>query len=362
MAKKVFLYAYDKVNLGDDLFIRFITSRYPDCEFTMISNKVNIENFKDIKNLNIIDENSTKINIMNKIHPSLFANYQHKLKMKSDAVCYIGGSIFMEGDTWNDVLNWWDFQVNNYPFYVLGANIGPYKTEEYRKKMGIVFSKLKGICFRDRYSYELFSDIKSARVAPDILFGQKIPEVIEKKKQVFVSVVNCENKSIDDIELRKCNDDYYNWLKIEIDNALKKGYDVKLSSFCKSEGDEEICNRLQADFSDVDCSSKVECLFYNGRNHVEVLREIASSSTVVSARFHGIILALISNVPVLPVSYSIKTINVLKDMGFTGRIQNIKNIDNSCHFTDATIDINICVDKLIEKSEEHFMKLDTVLK
>ena len=214
MAKKVFLYAYDKVNLGDDLFIRFITSRYQDCEFTMISNKVNIENFKDIKNLHIIDENSTKINIMNKIHPSLFANYQHKLKMKSDAVCYIGGSIFMEGDTWNDVVNWWDFQVNNYPFYVLGANFGPYKTEEYRKKMGIVFSKLKGICFRDRYSYELFSDIKSARVAPDILFGQKMPGVIEKKKQVFVSVVNCENKSIDDIELRKCNDDYYNWLKI----------------------------------------------------------------------------------------------------------------------------------------------------
>ena len=31
--KRIFLYAYDKINLGDDLFISFITNRYPDIYF-----------------------------------------------------------------------------------------------------------------------------------------------------------------------------------------------------------------------------------------------------------------------------------------------------------------------------------------
>ena len=31
--KKIFLYAYDHVNLGDDLFIETIVNRYPDTEF-----------------------------------------------------------------------------------------------------------------------------------------------------------------------------------------------------------------------------------------------------------------------------------------------------------------------------------------
>lgn len=37
--KRIFLYAYDKVNLGDDLFIRYITNKYQNTKFYMVSDK-----------------------------------------------------------------------------------------------------------------------------------------------------------------------------------------------------------------------------------------------------------------------------------------------------------------------------------
>ena len=43
--KKLFLYAYDRRNLGDDLFVHIITKRYPDVKFYMWSDKMNRETF-----------------------------------------------------------------------------------------------------------------------------------------------------------------------------------------------------------------------------------------------------------------------------------------------------------------------------
>ena len=34
--KKIFLYAYDHINLGDDLFIETIANRYPDTEILFL--------------------------------------------------------------------------------------------------------------------------------------------------------------------------------------------------------------------------------------------------------------------------------------------------------------------------------------
>ena len=41
MKKRCFLYAYDKQNLGDDLFVHTICNRYPDAQFYMWSAPVN---------------------------------------------------------------------------------------------------------------------------------------------------------------------------------------------------------------------------------------------------------------------------------------------------------------------------------
>ncbi len=53
----------------------------------------------------------------------------------------------MEYPTWKNIVSWWEYQSSQYPFFVLGANFGPYHTEEYRSAMDKVYTKLKDICF-----------------------------------------------------------------------------------------------------------------------------------------------------------------------------------------------------------------------
>ena len=68
--KKIFLYAYDHINLGDDLFIETIANRYPDTEIYFWTNAQNQKVFKEQKNLKIVDENSTKTKILKYIPSS----------------------------------------------------------------------------------------------------------------------------------------------------------------------------------------------------------------------------------------------------------------------------------------------------
>ena len=174
--KKIFLYAYDHINLGDDLFIETIANRYPDTEIYFWTNAQNQKVFKEQKNLKIVDENSTKTKILKKIRPSLAVRYKAGIQKKCDAQVYIGGSIFMEYPIWKNIVSWWEYQSSQYPFFVLGANFGPYHTEEYRSAMDKVYTKLKDICFRDTYSKNLFADNDHVRQAPDILFSYPMPK------------------------------------------------------------------------------------------------------------------------------------------------------------------------------------------
>ena len=64
--KKIFLYAYDHINLGDDLFIETIANRYSDTEIYFWTNAQNQKAFEEQKNLKIIDENSTKPEIQSR--------------------------------------------------------------------------------------------------------------------------------------------------------------------------------------------------------------------------------------------------------------------------------------------------------
>ena len=54
--KRIFLYAYDKINLGDDLFISFITNRYPDINFYLWTDKRNKKTYQNEKNLKKIQK------------------------------------------------------------------------------------------------------------------------------------------------------------------------------------------------------------------------------------------------------------------------------------------------------------------
>lgn len=357
--KKIFLYAYDETNLGDDLFIRTIASRYSNVKIYFWTNKNNKKIFNDIKNLRILDKDNRLMKILTRFWPSVIVRYQEMYKKRSDAVVYIGGSIFIEYPTWKDIVNWWKYQVDSYKVYCVGANFGPYENDEYRKSMSEIFSEVQDICFRDSYSVSLFKNINNVRCAPDILFSYDMPEIPLKAKQVFISVINCKVK--EGGSLARNRENYEKGIQSYIEMFLKKGYEIVIASFCKDEGDEEVTDQYENIYKN---NKKVKILNYNGYNYKKLLHELANSEYVIATRFHAMILGMVAKCKVIPIIYSDKSKNVLYDLGIKDGIRDLRRLNEINLQMDGNVIIfdNEFIKELKRKSEKHFLKLDMILK
>ena len=360
--KRIFLYAYDKINLGDDLFISFITNRYPDINFYLWTDKRNKKTFQNLKNLKVIDKNSVIVRLLKKIRASFEVRYKMWWEKRCNASVYIGGSIFMEYKTWKNQITWLNYQAQHYHFFILGANFGPYRTEDYRRQLNITFNKMEDVCFRDMYSLKKFQGNSKVRYAPDILFSYPMPDVPVKKNQIFISVVSCSGKDAEH-GLKEIESAYIENMSKILKEYLKEGYHLVFSSFCREEGDEEeirkIIDRLRCQDS-----TKVQTLNYDGTNLIQVLYTLAESEYIIGSRFHAVVLAMAAARPVLPIIYSDKTKNMLDDIGFTGVVFDLRrnekwdymhsreNLDSASFTLPA---------RMIKNSQEHFKRLDEFL-
>ena len=172
---KIFVDVYLAYNLGDDLFIDILAKEFPNSEFTLnFVGKSYDEFIKKYNNLsrrryNLLDKISQKLKIKDTLY-----NYD-KIAKEHDALIFIGGSIFREEDYYKTLLQ--DrlkmvqaFKKNNKKVFVLGANFGPIKTKNFVDEYREFFSLCDDVCFRDRYSYEIFKDMNNVRYESDIVF------------------------------------------------------------------------------------------------------------------------------------------------------------------------------------------------
>ena len=358
--KKVLLYGYDQRNLGDDLFVHTIANRYPDVKFYLWSDAVNKTTFSCLKNLVVLEQDSSKMKFLKRIRPSLAAKYKNRKDNSFDYIVFIGGSIFIEYGNWQHNLAWWEYEASKHPIYVLGANFGPFHTEEFRKGFSKIFKKVEDVCLRDRYSQALFSDVEKVRYAPDILFSYPLQEKPLDEKQIFVSAIDCASKDEGDNRLTGYEHSYIETMVYLLTGFVEKGYKVVLSSFCKAEGDENAIKRIRSEIP----ADRTTIINYDGTNSQEVLDKISESSMIIASRFHAAIFGFAADKPVFPVIYSDKTKHVLEDVGFKGQYLDIRHLEQ--------IDVNSLlenldgqrlsnIDRLKKESELHFMKLDQVL-
>ena len=359
--KKVFLYAYDKQNLGDDLFVHTIVKRYSDVQFYIWSDRDNQKTFQSLPNLKVVDKDGALIRTLNWLRPSLVSRYRAWLENCCQAVVYIGGSIFMEYENWEQILTWWEYEAQNRPFYILGANFGPYKSEEFRNKLAVIFRDVKDVCFRDRYSYEKFCEVPTVRCAPDILFSYPMPKVPVVEKQLFVSPIDCASRGEGENSLSAYSEYYISALSGLLKHYLNNGYRLILASFCKTEGDDHAIARLLSAMSLRQDDPRVKILSYDGTNVAEMTAAIAESEYVIATRFHATILALAAGRPVFPIVYSDKTIHVLEDIGFQGNYTDLRNMEPiSYAYSRANLDAPQMIDtvSLAEEAQKHFTILD----
>lgn len=319
--KKIFVDIYLAYNLGDDLFLDILSKKYKNVEFTV--NYVGsdydyfIEKYANLKRrkYTYIDKFLQKLKVKDTL-----TNYK-QIAENHDAMIFIGGSIFRDENYHEDLYNnrismLNEFKKRDKPVFVLGSNFGPYKRESFLKDYREFFSQCEDVCFRDKYSYNLFKDIKSVRYEPDIVFQLNLDKFKknEKKNTIGFSIIDVNHKE----GLAQYEKEYINSTIKSIELFVSKGYRCCLMSFCEREGDLKCINLIMSKLGN-NIKDKVEVYEYKG-NLEEAINIISEFRLFLAARFHANIIALLVNVPILPVIYSSKTTNMLNDIGLNSLI------------------------------------------
>lgn len=364
--KKIILYAYGEFNLGDDLFIKTLLERYPTTEFIFYAHNEYKGIFNNYENIKVINKDNYFINKLKKIIPNIHNRIINYIEKQCDAMVYIGGSIFIQYPDWKNCINWYKNKSKKLPIFIIGANFGPYTEEGFVEGFKETYPMLVDVCFRDNYSYNLFKECNNVRLAPDVILSLNDKNIEKIKKQVFISIIDCESRNKNNIPLDlldEYEDDYILKIRDIVENFIDDGFDVVMSSFCENENDyisiKKIYNKI-----DNNRKEKIKILNYTGFNLEEILRSIKQSQYVISSRFHASILGLVYNKPIFPIVYSLKTENMLKDLGFKGnyiKVSEISKIDYK--YVKENLDRNIILDTSQIKidAEQQFLSLDKFL-
>ena len=348
--KKIFVMAYLKNNLGDDLFVSELVKRYKNVDFFIdVVDPIYAKAFKENDNVKVMlnkKENFDKIDIE-----------------RYDGFVYIGGSIFMEGgkvynldETCLKFIN----RCNDLkkPFYYISSNYGPYKTADYFSLSRKVFKKCTDLCFRDKYSYNLFKDIPTIRYAPDLLFSYDIGKCEKEKNTIGISVIDLEIRE----NFKNREKEYIDFLTSNIINYINEGNKVYLFSFCRQEGDEKAIDKIVANIKDEKYIDNIYVVNYDGdiEKFLEVYKKM---EYMLCQRFHSLILSYICKQKFYVISYSKKIDNIIDELNLCDeyvkldQINSNKSIDLKEFFEVETNKLEI-----IKKSSlEQFIALDAFL-
>lgn len=311
--KKVQIYGYTRNNVGDDLFIYFFLKAFPNVDFYInINNEQYAIPFLDITNVNISNKNNVlDVEKLNNI----------------DACVYIAGSIFMEkGNALEHQKELLAFitqcKQHNIPYYFISSNYGPFVTEEYFNISKCVFENCKDICFRDKYSYDLFSQIKSVRYAPDYLFSIDFSKYAKEcvKNTIGISVIDMDIRP----HLKQYEHTYLELLANNIKQYIEIGLEVSLISFCEHEGDKKGIAKILENLPNEYCQ-KVKVLEYTG-NISMFLEQYSKFEYVLCTRFHSMVLSTVLGQKSYCLSYSDKLDNVIDDLTIYSDFSRIEKI------------------------------------
>ena len=340
--KKVYILAYSKMNLGDDIFIDMLVKRYKNIQFYSKNMRMDSYAYKENSNLHFIDYTLDELVDL--------ADF--------DAFVYIGGSIFMEhagGIERIEKLKELAIKCNHLgiPFYYISSNFGPYQTEEYKTSVAEMFGEVTDVCLRDKASFEIFNNIPTVRYAPDAVLAYNPPKVEKEKNTIGISVINFKFRE----KLKNYEQKYYDVLINSIENYIQRGFKIKLFSFCKYEGDEDTAQLI---LNKISKKRSVELVTYNG-NIKEFLKKYGKVEYMICSRFHSMILSYILKQKSYILSYSNKITNVIKDLDLINTYQTFGDINNINYIDlNSFKDFNYN-DLILSEANKQFAKLDEQL-
>lgn len=351
---------YDQNNFGDDLFLKVLLERYPDVPFCMIADKKRYGVFEGkYSNLKIIHRGKAIV-FLNK----LFRKFgcaeticDSLLAKKGDVYIYLGGSIFIEQS---------DMSANDRylksllriakkcKMHILGANFGPYITNEFCEKTQKLISATEEVCFRDKYSYDCFSKLSNIRYSDDIAYnldlGKYLRQTQENNYYLTISIINPKIKNIQ-VDYEK----YIHYMASIISEVAKKNKKVCIMSLCEMEGDLEV-ERDILEIIDTKYKENIECVRYS--NNIDEIIEIINNSTLsIASRYHHLLIALLLNRSVSAITYGKKMDNLIDESQITINYVNIESIEDN---PDSSYILHSMSYLPLRKREDtQFLKIDT---
>ncbi|MDO5292493.1 MAG: polysaccharide pyruvyl transferase family protein [bacterium] len=365
--KKVLLSAYVNQNLGDDLFVKIVCERYPNVIFILTGEMEHKRAYRSIPNLKFVSDNTLLIkvickftNIIKKIRKKPMI-YRNKLLLNILSAHYkinilIGGSIFNETSTRLSELEMEQKWYKRHP-YIIGCNFGPYSTKRFYEYCVQSFREATQVSFRDRYSYELFKELKNVSLATDVGFS-----LVHRTKDLGYYVFSVLDLSIVDYgRSKKFHKDYLEKILEIVNVLLASNKTVYIVSFCNPQGDMNSVNHI---VKTVNSSSRVKPFSYEEEGMDKTLELLANAEGIVATRFHALVLGILFQKKVLPIMYSNKMKHLLDDLQIKDKTYSIPEFtnENTDKLMKNFLDMSkIDVDKLKQLSCSQFNKLDQVL-
>lgn len=373
-AKRIFLKLFPEINLGDDLFLKIVLERYPQHNFLLNARKEYASLFADYANLEVFQNAETHSLyklfykgsqvIHRKVSPGTYPKSLSKSLRKlylpivdtCDGFLSVGGSIFIQNQllpAYRD-LELYKLMVENLTqTYFLGCNFGPFINSAFKEECTAIFKQSTDVCFREKYSQQLFESLENVRYAPDIVFGLK-PKLPQKIAQSVGFTIITPRGLIDERGYVE------NYGKL-IDHYLKSGQKVYLFSFCQKEGDEQIIEQI---VSQLDTSFQRDNVIKYSGNISSFLDQYGAMEKMYCGRFHAMILSMLFNQKFYPLVYSDKMTNILKSVQFQGGYSKLADF-GKINPTEMAQQLDACsydISEAVAKSEDHFKILDRFLK
>lgn len=360
--KNVLLYGVLSVNLGDDLFFKIILERYPQTRFIIFAPEVYKSILSNYPNCVVVSKSDSVIKIISRfldfVHlPKSLGIYLYLFKkFNIDLFLIAGGSLFIEGNSNLPRLikniHKLTYVFRKVKICVIGSNFGPCITDGWRKTVEKSLHYVADVCFRDIQSFRTFSSLPNVRWGNDIVFHQAPSYYKEKSKVLCVNIRSVDNWPT----LKPYKERYLQQTKDIIEKYQSNGYNIKLLSFCSQYGDNEITDEL---YEILERKENVSRFYYNGELN-ECLEAITTAESILATRFHAIILGLIYDLKIIPISYSIKTENMLKTLGVWDDIYDYNAFCNSS--IDCILNKAIGSYSINQSNNRQFDYLDKILK
>lgn len=360
--KRIIVYGVNSINVGDDLFFKILQDRYPDVIFYMIAPKeykgfIGIyNNWKIISNTGLSYKFFSFLGGLFHTSGAAFIYAWLILKHRIDLFLIIGGSLFMEGKSnvphFIRGINRLRRLNPRMKMAIIGSNFGPCESKQWENEVSTSLSFANDVCFRDISSYDVFSNLQNVRWGNDIVMHMNHPMVTKKEKTVCINIRSVDNWP----SLLPLKDRYIKQVRSIADYYHSIGYSIKLLSFCREYRDNEITDVL---YDSLDYKESVCKVYYDG-DLEKIIESVASAEYMIGTRFHAIILGLLFKLKVLPVSYSIKTENMLKTYGLWDEVYDFKKF---CSTDYKELMNHIIVDyEIDEKKNTMFDYIDGIIK